>query len=113
MASKSDEIKAKKKKLLKLIEQLEKNPNDMGRILGEFGMAGIGAVGAGFAAAALGSSVAPIGFGISTLTGLGLVVAAPVTLVAGAAIAGGAAAYSVAKLVSNGGSQEGKQQEIL
>lgn len=113
MAPTAEEIKAKKKKLLKVISKLEKNPNDIGRILGEFGMTGIGMLGGAAAAAALGTSVAPIGWGITTLTGFGMVVAAPVTLVAGAAVVGGAAAYGIAKVVRNGGSQEGKQREIL
>ena len=113
MAPTPEEIKAKKKRLLKWIAELEKNPNDIGRIAGELGLAGMGAAGAAAAAAVLGTTVAPIGWGITTLTGLGMVVAAPVTLVAGAAVAGGAAAYGIAKLVSNGGSQEGKQREIL
>ena len=113
MAPTPEEIKAKKKRLLKWIAELEKNPNDIGRIAGELGLAGMGAAGAAAAAAVLGTTVAPIGWGITTLTGLGMVVAAPVTLVAGAAVIGGAAAYGIAKAVSNGGSQEGKQREIL
>ena len=113
MAPTPEEIKAKKKRLLKWIAELEENPNDIGRIAGELGLAGMGAAGAAAAAAVLGTTVAPIGWGITTLTGLGMVVAAPVTLVAGAAVLGGAAAYGIAKVVSNGGSQEGKQREIL
>lgn len=49
--------------------------------------------GAGAVAALAGAGFAPIGFGITALTGFGFVVAAPVGLVAGAAVAGGV--YSI------------------
>ncbi|ESA32461.1 nc domain-containing protein [Leptolyngbya sp. Heron Island J] len=103
--------KVSKKELIKAIEQLEKNPHDRIRILGEIGVAGIGAAGAGaFAAVVSASSTAiPI---YTALTGAVLTAAAPVTLVAGAAVAGGLATYGVAKLIKNGATQEAKRQEM-
>jgi uncharacterized membrane protein YjjP (DUF1212 family) len=100
-----------KKELLRAIKQIEKNPNDRVKILGEIGIAGIGVVAGGASAAILGAGTASIPV-ITALTGLGLAVAAPVTLVAGAAVAGGLATYGVAKLVSGGAAQEAKRCEI-
>lgn len=103
--------KASKKELLKAIERLEKNPHDRVRILGEIGVAGIGAAGAGAVAAVVGASSTAIPI-YTALTGAALTVAAPVTLVAGAAVAGGLATYGVAKLIKNGATQEAKRQEM-
>jgi hypothetical protein len=103
--------KVSKKELLKAIEQLEKNPHDRVRILSEIGVVGIGAAGAGAVAAAVGASSTAIPI-YTALTGAALTVAAPVTLVAGAAVAGGLATYGVAKLLKNGVTQEAKRQEI-
>jgi len=103
--------KMSKNDLLKAIEQLEKNPHDRGKILGEIGVAGVGAIGAGAGAAIAGASIAPIPL-VTALTGIGMTVAAPVTLVAGAAVVGGAAAYGVAKFVSNSAMYETRRQEL-
>jgi hypothetical protein len=102
--------KLTKKELLKLIEELESQPNDRGEILGKIGVVTVGTVGAGAAAALFGSSVASIPI-ITALTGFGLAVAAPVALVAGAAVAGGAAMYGAAELL--GGSWEAKRAALL
>ncbi|PSN15838.1 hypothetical protein C7293_05515 [filamentous cyanobacterium CCT1] len=103
--------KPSKKDILEAIDKLEKNPNARTKILGEMGVAGMGAAGVGALAAFFGASVAPIPV-VTALTGFGMVVAAPVTLVAGAAIAGGAAAYGLTKLATSGAYDEGKQEEI-
>jgi len=103
--------KISKKELLKAIKQLEKNPNDRVKILGEVGVAGVGAVGAGAVAAFVGASSTAIPI-YTALTGAALTVAAPITLVAGAAVAGGLATYGVVKLVSGGAAQEAKRREI-
>ena len=103
--------KLSKNDLLKAIEQLEKNPSDRGKILGEIGIAGVGAVGAGAVAAIAGASIAPIPV-ITALTGIGVTVAAPVALVASAAVVGGAAAYGVAKFVSNSAMHETRRKEL-
>ncbi|MGK7921511.1 MAG: hypothetical protein AB4080_16040 [Trichodesmium sp.] len=104
--------KPNKEQILKAIEQLEKNPNDKLAILGDVGITGLGAVGVGAVAAVAGTTTASIPV-LTALTGFGMVVAAPLGLVAGAAVAGGAAAYGISRLVKGGGYNEGKQQEIL
>jgi len=101
-----------KEEILKAIERLEKNQDDKVGILTELGITAVGAVGAGATAAALGTTTAAIPI-VTALTGIGMVVAAPVTLVAGAAIAGGAAFYGAAQLLKDSGSQDGKRKEIL
>jgi hypothetical protein len=101
-----------KEQLLRSIEQLERKPNDRGKILGEIGISAIGAVGIAGAVATLGTTTASIPL-ITALTGISMVVAAPVTLVAGAAVAGGAAMYGVSKLIQNGAFHEGKRAQLL
>lgn len=101
-----------KEQLLKTIEQLEKNPHDRGGILGEIGIVALGAAGAGSAAAVFGATTASIPL-ITALTGVSLAIAAPVGLVAGAAVAGGAVAYGIAQLIKDGSLHEGKRQRIL
>ena len=58
-----------------------------------------------------GAGVAPIPV-VTALTGFGVVVAAPVALIAGAAVVGGVAAYGAVKLATSGAYDEGKRQEI-
>ena len=103
--------KISKKQLLEAIKKLEENPNARHKILGEVGIAGMGAAGAGAAAAFFGAGVAPIPV-VTALTGFGVVVAAPVALIAGAAVVGGVAAYGAVKLATSGAYDEGKRQEI-
>ena len=99
-----------KEQILKAIEQLEKNPDDKLGILGDVGITALGAVGAGVAVAAAGITTSiPI---ITAITGIGMVVAAPLGLVAGAALAGGAACYGVSRLIKGGGYNEAKQEEL-
>ncbi|NES07112.1 MAG: hypothetical protein F6K22_32515, partial [Okeania sp. SIO2F4] len=104
--------KPNKEQILKAIEQLEKNPNDKLAILGDVGITGLGAVGVGAVATVAGATTAPIPV-LTALTGVGMAVGAPLALVAGAAVAGGAAAYGISRLVKGGGYNQGKQQEIL
>ena len=106
-----------KNQLLKLIDDLEKTPEDKGRILGDFG---ITAMGAGLGAAAIGTVAAATGatsiFGVTSAAGwLGLTVvsATPVGWVIGGAAAAGAAAYGVSRLIRHGGISEGKKAELL
>lgn len=103
--------KMTKEELLEAISRLEKNPHDRARILGEIGIAGVGAVSGGAVAAALGTSAASIPI-ITALTGATVVVAAPVALVAGASVAGALATYGLVKLALNGAFHEGKRSEI-
>jgi hypothetical protein len=105
-----------KEELLDAIRKMEQDPSNWARILGEIGIAGLGAGGAGFAAATLGTTTVAIPI-VTALTGITMIAAAPVSLVAGAAVAGGAAAYGLAKLVTGSAAQDGKhhgkRQEIL
>jgi hypothetical protein len=101
-----------KEQLIKIIENLEKNPNDRVGILADIGVTALGAAGAGAAAAVLGTTTASIPI-ITAVTGIGMVVAAPVALVAGAAVAGGAAVYGMSRLIKDGGFNEGKRKQLL
>jgi len=102
-----------KNQLLKMIHELKKDPDNLAGILGEFGIAGVGAVAGGAAAAILGATTASIPI-LTALTGATITVAAaPVVLVAGSAVAAGAAAYGLVKFVKGNGYNEGKRQELL
>ncbi|MBD1907244.1 hypothetical protein NDI37_08325 [Funiculus sociatus GB2-A5] len=105
----SEQQNLTKEQLIKVIEQLEKNPNDRSGILGDVGVTALGAAGAGVAAAFFGATTAYIPIIGVTLA----VAAAPVTLVAGAAVAGGAAVYGVSRLIKDGGFNEGKRKQLL
>ena len=109
--------KVTKTQLLKLIDDLEKKPEDKGRILGDIG---ITAVGAGLGVAAAGTAAAAVGatsiFGVTSAAGwLGLTVVAatPVGWILGGAAAAGTVAYTVSRLIRNGGMSEGKKAELL
>jgi hypothetical protein len=104
--------KLTKKELLQLIDELESQPNDRSEILGKIGVVAVGAGGAGAAAALFGSGVASIPI-ITALTGFGFPVAAPVALVAGAAVAGGAVMYGAAELIKGSGAWEAKRAALL
>jgi hypothetical protein len=101
-----------KEQLLQLIKELKKDSGNFLGIMSEFGLAGIGATAAGTSAAILGSSVASIPI-VTALTGFGLVVAAPFSLIAGATVAGGLATYGLVKLVKGSGFNQGKKEELL
>ncbi len=109
--------KVTKIQLLKLIDDLEMTPEDKGRILGDIS---ITAVGAGLGAAAAGTAAAAMGatsiFGVTSAAawlGLTVVAATPVGWILGGAAAAGAAAYTVSRLIRNGGMSEGKKAELL
>ncbi|MEP0859303.1 hypothetical protein [Trichocoleus sp. DQ-U1] len=101
-----------KEQLIKIIEQLEKNPNDRVGILGNVGVTALGAAGSGAAAALVFAPTTSIPI-ITAVTGLAAVGAAPVTLVAGAAVVGGAAVYGLSRLIKGGGFNEGKRNQLL
>jgi len=108
---------ATKKQLLKIIDDLEKNPRDKIRILGD---AGITAIGAGLGAAAAGTLAAAAGvtsiFGVTTAAswvGGAFVAATPIGWVLGAAAAAGVAAYGVSRMIRGGGLAEGRKFELL
>jgi hypothetical protein len=109
----ADKQKLTKEQLIKLIEQLEKDPNDRIGILGDVGVTALGAAGAGTAAALFGSTIASIPL-VTALTGISFgVVAAPFAAVAGAAVVGGATVYGVSRLIKDGGFNEGKRRQLL
>lgn len=97
-----------KEQILKAIEQLEKNPNDKMGILADIGIAGVGAAGAGAAAFAFGGGTLPVLFGLMTIS-----VAAPLGVVAGAAVLGGAALVGAKRVLIDGTRMEGKKAEML
>lgn len=101
-----------KKQILKAIEQLKKNPNNKASILADASITLLGAAGVGAVAVVAGETIASIPV-ITALTGVGLVVAAPVGLVAGAAVAGGAVAFGLSRLIKGKGYDEGKQNQLL
>jgi hypothetical protein len=109
--------KLTKAQLAKLIDDLERSPEDKRRILGDVG---ITAIGAGLGAAAVGTVATVTGvtsiLGVTSVAGwLGLTVVAatPVGWVLGGAAAAGAAAYTVSRLIRNGAVSEGKRAELL
>jgi hypothetical protein len=108
----SETQKLTKEQLLKMIEELAKNPDDKVGILADVGIATLGAAGAGVAAAFFGTTTASIPI-ITAITGIGMVVAAPISLVAGAAVAGGAAMYGMSRLIKDGGFHDGKRKQFL
>ncbi|MFN3302925.1 MAG: hypothetical protein ACK44A_04315 [Roseateles sp.] len=103
--------KPTKKQLLKVIDDLERSPADRVRILGDVGIASVGAVlgaaGAGTVATLAGATSAFSLFGITVAA------ATPVGWVVGTALAGGALAYGVSRLIRNGGLSEGRKRELL
>lgn len=106
-----DRKKYTKKQLLDALEELEKNPTDKLRILGQVGITGLGAVAAGGVVAAVGvSSSIPV---VTALTGYVLIGATPIGWVAGAAMGGAAVAYGFSKLIQSGAEVEGKKKELL
>lgn len=113
----TDTPKISKVQLLKIIDDIEKNPNDKFRILGD---AGISLVGVGLGAAAAGSLAAAAGAtsiaGLTTAAswvGLSVVAATPVGWIVGSALAGGTVAYGISRLVRGGSLAEGRKAELL
>lgn len=109
--------KVSKAQLLKLIEELEKNPSDKGRILGDAGItlvgAGLGAAAAGTVAAAVGVTSIPVITGAAALISVSATASTPVGWVIGVAAVGAAAAYGVSRLIRGGGLAEGRKAELL
>lgn len=101
-----------KQQLLNTIEKLEKNPHDKVGLLGDIGITTLGAAGAGAVAAVLGTTTASIPL-ITAVTGIGMTVAAPVGLIAGVAVVGGAAIYGISRLIKDGGYHDGKRKQLL
>jgi tetratricopeptide (TPR) repeat protein len=93
-----------KEQILETIRDLKNNPNDRVDILADIGIGAVGAAGAGYAASILGAS--------SLFFGL-IPVAAPLAMVAGGAILGGAALIGAKRFLFDGTSLEGKREALL
>jgi hypothetical protein len=110
-------VKITKKQIIGMISELEQNPNDKIRILGQ---TGITLVGAGLGAAAAGTIAGIAGatsiWGATTLAGwagVSVVAATPAGWVVGCAAAAGALVYSVSRIIRGGGLSEGRKLELL
>lgn len=108
---------ATKKQLLKVIDDLEASPSDRVRILGDVGITsvgvGLGAAAAGTVATIAGATAIPVVTTAASWLGVTAVAATPVGWVVGVALAGGALAYGVSRLIRDGGLSEGRKRELL
>lgn len=106
-----------KKQLLKVIDGLEGAPSDRVRILGDVGITsvgiGLGAAAAGSVATIAGVTAIPAVTTAASWLGVSAVAVTPVGWVIGAALAGGALAYGVSRLIRDGGMSEGRKLELL
>ncbi len=113
----TEDKKSLKEKLLNTIGKLEQNPNDKVRILGDIGIVGVGTVlgtaSAGAIAAAAGATSVPVLTTIGSWVGLGIFSATPVGWMVGTAVAGGAAAYGISRLINDGARAEERSRLIL
>lgn len=112
VAEQSTPTAPSKGQLLKVINKLEKGGSDRVGILADVGVTAIGAAGAGAAGMVVGTTATSIPI-ITALTGAVTIAAAPVALVAGAAIVGGGAVYGITRLIKNGGFHDGKRSQLL
>ncbi|NBD31967.1 MAG: hypothetical protein GVY17_03075 [Cyanobacteria bacterium] len=101
-----------KQQLIDAIGKMEKNPSQKAEILGNLGIATVGGVGGGAAAAFLGSSSVAIPL-VTALTGATITVAAAPVFIGAGAIVGVGAMIGATQLAKNTGKHEGKRQEIL
>ncbi len=108
--------KPSKKQILQTINEIEKNPNSKEKAFGDIFITviggGLGALGAGGAAAAVGSTSI---IGLTTAAswiGITLVSATPVGWIVGTAVAGAGLAYGISRFISGGSFNEGKLNAI-
>lgn len=113
----SETQQATKKQLLKVIDDLEASPSDRVRILGDVGITSVGighgAAAAGTVATIAGATAIPVVTTAASWLGVTAVAATPVGWVVGAALAGGALAYGVSRLIRDGSLSEGRKRELL
>jgi hypothetical protein len=106
-----------KKQLLKVIADLQASPSDRVRILGDVGITsvgvGLGAAAAGTVAAIAGATSIPVVTTAASWLGVAAVAATPVGWTIGVALAGGAVAYGVSRMIRDGGLSEGRKRELL
>jgi hypothetical protein len=109
--------KVTKTQLLKVIDELQTNPNDRMRILGDLGIsvvgAGLGTAAAGTIAAIVGTTSIPALTTAASWIGISALAATPIGWTLGIAAAGGALAYGISRLIRNGGLSEGRKSELL
>lgn len=105
--------KFSKEEISQLISKLQTDSKAKYQILTDVGIAGAGMAGAGAVATVTGTSIVPIGWGITTLTGCVTLVAAPVGLVVGAAVVGGVATYGITQAVRFKAYQHGKRDQLI
>lgn len=74
---------------------------------------GLGAAAAGTVAAVAGATAIPAITTAASWLGMTAVAATPVGWVVGVAVAGGALAYGVSRLIRDGGMSEGRKRELL
>jgi hypothetical protein len=115
--TKTAEASRSKKQLLDMIDDLEKRPHDKVRILGDAGItmmaAGLGGAAAGTIATAAGATSI---FGVTTIAswaGVTVAAATPVGWIVAGAVASGAAAYGISRLIRGGAMAEGRKAELL
>jgi hypothetical protein len=96
-----------KEDLLKALKKL-KEGSDSFAFLADIGAVGIGAAGAGAAAFAFGGAAVPVMFGLFAIP-----VAAPLAVVAGAAVLGGSALFGLKRALFDGTYTEGKKAELV
>ena len=99
--------KRSKKELLDAIRKL-KSGGDSGTFLTDIGAVGFGAIGGGAAALAFGGGTATALFGLVAIP-----VAAPLAVVAGGTLLGGAALLGVKRALMDGTYYEGKKAELI
>ena len=109
--------KITKDQLIKMIDRLEKNPEDKIRLLGDMGItfigAGLGATAAGSIAGAVGATSIFGLTAVAELVGLSVFASTPVGWIVGTTLAGGILAYGISRLIRDGGLAEGRKLELL
>jgi hypothetical protein len=102
-----------KKQLLNRINELEKNPKDRIRLLGDVGVTTMGAIAGGIVASAIFATKVAVLTAVGSFFGLKITGSAPGGLVFGGVIAGAAIIYGVSRLIHSGGMSEQRQKELL
>ena len=106
-----------KKQLLRVIDDLRRQPGDKVRILGDIGITtvglGLGAAAAGTLATFAGATAIPFVTATAAFVGVTAVAITPIGWIIGTAAAGGALAYGVSRLIRDGGISEGRKKELL
>lgn len=97
-----------REELIKAINELEKNPKDRLTFLTDIGAVGVGAVGFGAAASAFGGTTLSLAFGLVAIP-----VAAPLTVVGGAALLGGAAVMGAKRFFVDGTAADERRKILL